>query len=206
MRLGWVGSRYRLWTLANLAVAVSYLLIGALVLWLGRATGVAIPLWPSAGLAFVCLLRWGPVLLPGVMAGALVINGLDLASYGYSPGQLALLSATPTAGSSLQALCGAWMVRRWVGSRPLLTRPREIILFLGMGGPLSCVIAPAVGVTTLVLGGFLPPGDSFVEALVWWVGDSIGVIVFAPLLLMALPGKLRIGAVDAGWWDCPPCC
>jgi CHASE1-domain containing sensor protein len=189
MRLGGAGARLGLWTLANLMLAVCYLLAGALVVWLGRVSGIAIPLWPAAGLAFVCLLRWGVALLPGVLAGALVINVLDLASGGWSLGHLAFLSAIPAAGSALQALAGAWMVQRWVGTSPILSKPREIILFIGMGGPLSCVIAPALGVTTLVLGGVLSSGDAMREALVWWVGDSIGVIVFAPLLLMSLPGQ-----------------
>lgn len=176
------------WTLANLAVGFSYVLTSAPILWLDRLSGLAVPLWPAAGLAFVCLLRWGTPVLPGVMAGALVINLLDLASRGWSTGQWALLSAIPAAGSSLQALAAAWMVARWVGPRPSLSKLRDILLFLGIAGPLSCVIAPALGIPTQVLVGDLMWADAWREALLWWFGDSISVIIFAPLLLLMLPG------------------
>jgi CHASE1-domain containing sensor protein len=181
-----------MWTLANLAVAFCYLLSGGLILKLGQVFAIEIPLRPEAGLAFVCVLRWGAPLLPGVMAGALVINLLDLASAGLSPGQLALLSSISASGSSLQALAAAWLVHRWLGPSPSLSKSRSITLFLGMAGPISCLIAAAVGATTLVLGGVLSSQDGIQRALVWWVGDSIGVIVFAPLLLMALPSQAAI--------------
>lgn len=189
MRRGWVGSGLGYWTLANLAVAVSYVLTAGLTLWLGRVFGMEIPLRPEAGLAFVGVLRWGAPLLPGVMVGALVSAVPDLPPGVWSPGHLALFSPLPAAGSTLQALAGAWMVDRWVGARPSLSKPREIILFLGMAGPLSCVIAAATGVTTLVLGGGLSWQVGINAGLLRWVGDSMGVIVFAPLLLMAVPSQ-----------------
>lgn len=177
------------WTLANLAVAFGYILTSSSVLWLDRLSGLALPPSPAAGLAFVCLLRWGTPVLPGVMAGALVFNLLDLASRGWSMGQWALLSAIPAAGSSLQALVAAWLVARWVGPRPSLSKLRDILLFLGIAGPLSCVIAPALGIPTQVLGGELAWADAWRAALLWWFGDSISVIIFAPLLLLMLPGQ-----------------
>ena len=198
MKGRWGGSGLRSWTLANLAVAVCYVLSSALVLGLDRFSGMATPLWPAAGLAFVCLLRRGTPLLPGVMVGALGINLLDLTSRSWLPGHLVLLSAIPAAASSLQALAGAAMVARWLGPRPSLSTLREILLFMGIGGPLSCVIAPALGVPTLALGGVLPWAEAWREALRWWVGDSIGVIIFAPLLLMVLPGQETIWRAR-GW-------
>ncbi len=178
--------------MANLALAVCYALTAGLTLWLGRVFGMEIPLRPEAGLAFVGFLRWGAWLLPGVMAGALVSAVPGLPAGFWPPGHQALFSAIPAAASTLQALAGAWMVQRWVGARPSLSKPREIILFLGMAGPLSCVIGATVGVTTLVLGGVLSWQEAINAALLRWVGDSMGVIVFAPLLLMAVPSQAAI--------------
>ena len=189
MRRGWVGSGLGYWTLANLAVAVCYVLTAGLILGLGRVFGMEIPLRPEAGLAFVGVLRWGAPLLPGIMAGALVSAVPELPAGVWSPGHLALFSALPAAASTLQALAGAWMVDRWVGASASLSKPREIILFLGMAGPLSCVMA---AVTTLVLGGGLSWQEGISAALLRWVGDSMGVIVFAPLLLMAVPSQAAI--------------
>jgi hypothetical protein len=40
------------------------------------------------------------------------------------------------------------------------------------------------GVTSLLLGGVIQPVDYLFHWWTWWVGDSIGVITFAPLILI----------------------
>ncbi|MGH8569657.1 MAG: CHASE domain-containing protein, partial [Gammaproteobacteria bacterium] len=51
---------------------------------------------------------------------------------------------------------------------------------------MSCGIAATVGASTLWLAG-LVPGPSFFESwCTWWVGDTLGVLIFAPLVLIAI--------------------
>ena len=202
MKRRWAGSGLRSWTLANLAVAVCYVLSCALILGLDRFFGMDIPLRPAAGLAFVCVLRRGAPLLPGIMAGALVIDVLDLTSRRWSPGHLALFSALPAAASSLQALACAAMVDRWLVRVPSSsTAPGDHPVHWGSAGPLSRVIAMALGVTTLALGGGSAVGrkPGSVRRCVRWVGDSIGVIIFAPLLpTAAAESRHDLARLDAG--------
>src|SRR5690606_19935193 len=61
---------------------------------------------------------------------------------------------------------------------------RDIALVLLLGGPLACLIAATVGVSALVLSGAVPVSEAVYNWLTWWVGDTIGVMVFAPILLL----------------------
>ncbi|MDC6167161.1 MASE1 domain-containing protein [Paucibacter sp. XJ19-41] len=55
------------------------------------------------------------------------------------------------AGAMLQALFGAWAVKRGVGQPLLLSEPRDLARFLALGAGFACVISPTVGSLVLYL-------------------------------------------------------
>ena len=63
------------------------------------------------------------------------------------------------------------------------------MLTLALGGLLATTIAPTIGVAAQLTTGILSTGQAAFGWLTWWVGDAIGVIVFAPLVLMFLPSQ-----------------
>ncbi|MFM7550622.1 MAG: hypothetical protein ACKO8I_17520 [Cyanobacteriota bacterium] len=110
-------------------------------------------------------------------------------------------------GAIAAAWLGALLVWRWLGSRPALMRPGGIVAFLLLTGHTAC--GAGVALQTLVplgLGmGLGLPGEALRELLVRWSAQSIGVVVFAPLVLMLLPAQADLWVGGAGWWRCPPC-
>jgi integral membrane sensor domain MASE1 len=88
------------------------------------------------------------------------------------------------AGAALQAVVGTGMIRRWVGFPSLLDREKDVGAFLALGGPLSCLINAAIGVTTLSVCGLIPWAMFFLSWWTWWVGDTIGVLIVTPLVLI----------------------
>ncbi|MFP3398472.1 MASE1 domain-containing protein, partial [Brevibacterium sp. SIMBA_078] len=54
---------------------------------------------------------------------------------------------------------------------------------LVIGGPLCCVIAAGAGTSLLVLNHFISTSDVISTFITWWIGDSIGVLIFTPLVL-----------------------
>jgi signal transduction histidine kinase/CHASE1-domain containing sensor protein len=74
-------------------------------------------------------------------------------------------------------------VRRWVGFPSPLTRARDIVIFLLLGGPLSCLVGATVGVTTLAVSGQISWSLFIMTWWTWWVGDSLGVFITTPLVL-----------------------
>ncbi len=165
-------------------IALSYALLGGFGLMLAVGPGYASPIFPAAGLSLVAVLCFGGRALPGVWLGSVVMNVTVALLHGsLSPATtaVALLIAT---GSTTQAWVGSWLVKRWQTSDwRKLEREFDACIFLLLGGVLSCLLSPAVGVTGLYAAGVIKPGDYIFSYWNWYVGDTLGVLIFAPLLL-----------------------
>ncbi len=169
-----------------LLVAVGYYLSGRLGLLLAIPPGYATAVWPASGIALAATLLLGRNATAGVFAGSFAVNisnGLDTTSW------YALLQALPVpvtigAGAAAQALVGAMLIERFVGYRNLLVQELQVVWMLALGGPLACLINAIIGVGTLYLAGLIPADNVLFNWWTWWVGDSIGVLVFAPLVLI----------------------
>jgi two-component system, sensor histidine kinase and response regulator len=74
---------------------------------------------------------------------------------------------------------------------------------MALGGAVSCLVSATVGVTMLCWGGFAPWSAYAQVWLTWWLGDTAGVFVVAPLLLV-----WRRAAVSLRWngWLEAACC
>lgn len=89
-----------------------------------------------------------------------------------------------------QAVVGAELVRRFVGYPNPFDAERDVVRLLLLGGPVACVVSASCGILTLFSAGFVQTAAMPFNWFTWWVGDTIGVLVFAPLLL-AIFGEPR---------------
>ncbi len=184
----------RSWTTAALqgaAVALGYLVAGKASLLLAIPPGYASAIWPSAGIALGALLLLGLRYWPAVWLGSFLTNlaiSFDPHSGASVLGML-LPAASIGAGAAMQAVVGAALIRRYIGLPLLLSREWQILLFFVLAGPLACLINPTVGVSTLWFGGAIPTQSLAYHWWTWWIGDSIGAILFAPLMLMWFGGQ-----------------
>ncbi len=184
-----------LWAQARIALATAfaYAAVGALALMLAGPPGYASPLYPSAGIALAAALTFGRAALPGVLLGSFVVNaGLGLLRHqsGLALLQLPLLIAF---GAMLQAGVGAALVRRFVGPVVVLDAPRDIALAGLLGGLLACTISPSIATPALLFAGAVPASNALTNWLTWWSGDTLGVLIAAPLVLTV------IGQPAADW-------
>jgi signal transduction histidine kinase len=165
------------------AVALGYYMAGRLGLLLAIPPGYATAVSPAAGLALAAVLLGGPRAAAGVWLGSLLLNG-GHAFATSAPLTSLIVPAIVAAGAAAQALLGAYLIRRFVGSANLLTQELDVVRTLLLGGPLACLVNAVVGVTALWLAGDLSGAAIWLNLWTWWVGDSIGVLVFAPLILV----------------------
>lgn len=156
-------------TLAYLAAAQAGLLFAVI----GRTVTLA---WLPSGIALVAVLIYGYRVAPGIALGAFLANawtGLPL-----------LLAASIATGNTLEACAGAWLLQRLARFQNTLERRRDIFAMFLLAAVCSTAISALVGATTLSLGGMLAV-DGYASAWVtWWLGDMMGVLVVAPLLLV----------------------
>ncbi|HET8541096.1 MAG TPA: MASE1 domain-containing protein [Anaeromyxobacter sp.] len=158
-----------------LAVGAAYAVVGRLGLAIAPVHLFASLVWAPTGIALAVLLRRGLHWWPGVALGAFLVN-----AWTGAPAAVALGIGL---GNTLEAVSGAYLVRRAAKDRWSLERPRDILVFIVLGALLSTIVSATVGVASLAAAGLVPPADLLETWRVWWLGDAAGALVIGPLLL-----------------------
>ncbi|MES2889658.1 MAG: CHASE domain-containing protein [Pseudomonadota bacterium] len=182
-----------------LLTALGYALTGALGLMLVAVPGQPTPLYPAAGVALACVLVWGRRVAPMVLLMSFLLN-LALVPFTLS-WQGVLTAFFISLGAALQALCGAWLVKRFVRHPLTLSEPRDVALFFLLGAVLACLISATTGTLTLHRAGSLADWEQGVSWITWWTGDALGVMLGAPITLSLIglprhewrPRRLSVG-------------
>lgn len=173
------------WLGSMALAAVAYYVGGRLGLMLAIPPGYATAVWPGSGVALAALLLGGLRCWPGVWLGSFLINvPTGFAAADFSTLQSLAVPLAIATGATLQAILGERLIRRFVGSHEILDAETEVISLLFLGGPVACLANAVVGVAALHLAGKIDVDGIAVNVATWWVGDTIGVIIFTPLILM----------------------
>lgn len=163
--------------LAATAVVVLVYLAGArLGLQLAFANRNVTTVWPPTGVAVAALVLLGLRFWPAVSVGAMLANLMN----GAAPDTAAMISI----GNTVAPLVAALLLSRVLKMRTELDRVRDVVVLMLVGGLLSMAVSATLGVAALVLGGALASAQYGQTWLTWWIGDSMGVILLAPLLLV----------------------
>jgi len=174
-------------------VMVAYAALGALTLSVGQSAGLASPVWPAAGLAFAAVYAWGWRLMPAVLLGSLLSNTVTLLRQESLSSDALIAAAVVALGAAIQAWFAATIVKGAVGPDAALARGREIITFLLLAGPVGSLVNASVATVAQVTAGLISFDRAWTVWGLWWAGDAIGTIIFAPLVLMMIPSQ------DAVW-------
>jgi two-component system sensor kinase FixL len=152
-----------------------YFIAGKFGLMLASLHASASPVWPPAGIALAALLLLGYRAWPAIFVGAFLVN---VTTAGNVATSLAIAS-----GNTLEALCGAWLVNRFAGGTTAFDRPQGVVKF-ALAAVVSTIISPVFGVTSLALGGFVDWANFGAIWLTWWLGDTTGDLLIAPLIIL----------------------
>lgn len=167
-----------------IAIATAYCVSGKLGLMLAIPPGYATAVFPASGIALAALLVFGSARWPGVWLGSFVMNLWVAYSHQDALSSTAIIIAAFLAtGASLQALSGAWLVRKVLGDDTRFSDEKSIAALLFLGGVCSCVVAATFGVTTLYSAGVVPSTDFATNWITWWIGDVLGVLTVTPVAL-----------------------
>src|SRR5438105_1660282 len=167
-----------------------YFIAGKLGLKLAFLHASASPVWPPAGIALAALVLLGYRVWPAIFVGAFLVNATTAGNIATSLGI--------AAGNTLEAVCGAWLVNRFAGGTRVFDRAQDVFKF-ALAAMLSALVSPSIGVTTLALGGFAAWANYGPIWTTWWLGDSAGDLVVAPLILLwSIPSTQRWSRRDAG--------
>src|SRR6266508_5427018 len=152
-----------------------YFIAGKFGLMLASLHASASPVWPPAGIALAALLVLGYRAWPAIFVGAFLVN---VTTAGNVATSLAVAS-----GNTLEAVCGAWLVNRFAGGTTVFDRPQGVFKF-ALAAMVSTIISPVFGVTSLAVARFADWTNYGAIWLTWWLGDTTGDLLIAPLIIL----------------------
>ena len=173
-----------------LLVALAYFTAARLGYAFAVGSGT-VTLWPPSGVTLALLLlsprgRWREIVAGG-LAGSIAS---DLISQ-YSVA-LALYAAAANVGESLAA---ALFLQWWIGPTVTLSTVRGV---LGLAVGAVCAVnalTAVIGAGVLVFGFNMPFSRAWFN---WWIGDGLGMLIVAPLLLTVAHARPRERRIHAG--------
>jgi signal transduction histidine kinase len=185
---------------ARMAVlAVAYFAVGKTSLLLAHLHASASPVWPATGVALAALLLWEIGLWPAIFVGAFLVNVTLWQDA--SAGTRILQAAGIAVGNTLEAVAGAWLVSRFAHGRKAFLRANDVFRFVFFAGMVSTAISATIGTGTLTAAGLLGKQIYGTAWVTWWLGDMVGAVLFAPLILIwAVDRRVQFGlnrAVEA---------
>ena len=191
----------RAWLVPFGLTALVYFLAGLLGLQLSIPPGYASPLFPAAGIALVSVLLYGWRMAGAVAIGAYAVNLTLAASRGTVGLTEFALPLAMAAGAALQAMAGAWLVRRHVRQPLVLAEARDIGMFFALGAVAACTISASAAHGAMVALGMVPTSELALSWFTWWAGDALGTLIAAPIALTLLgrprsewqPRRLTVG-------------
>jgi diguanylate cyclase (GGDEF)-like protein len=175
--------------LKQVGLSAAYATAGSLGLLLAFAHPSASPVWAPTGIAIAAGLRWGRIAWPAVFVGAFLVNITTAGTM--------LTSLAIAGGNTLEAVVGAYLVARFANGERAFEKARSAFAFVVLAAGVAPVVASTIGVTSLALGGFVPSGALWGTWITWWLGDSVGVLIVCPaILLMTATPRIRLGAAE----------
>jgi MASE1/CHASE domain len=165
-------------------LTVVYTLSGKLGLMLAVPPGYASPIFPAAGIAVTAMLIGGRATLPWTFFGSFLLNLWAGNSLSHRLDATCVAVASNIAAASmLQAAIGGTMLRRAIGYPAPLDNGRDLARFLLLS-PVCCLTSATLSLTGLSVLGVVGRSDLARSWVSWWIGDTLGVLVVLPLMLV----------------------
>ena len=164
-----------------LIVVLAYFVTGKLGLLVPYVGSNITLIWLPSGISVAALLCWGYRYWPAILLGGLAVNlTSDL------PPELAIIISTVC---TLAPLLTAWMLNIFK-FRIQLKRLRDM-LWLIISACIGMTISASGGVAGLVYFGTDGIHDWHLPWLIWWLGDTLGVLLALPILLSISSYELK---------------
>jgi signal transduction histidine kinase len=151
------------------------------------------PVWPPTGIGLAALLLLGYRYWPGITLGVLLGSLLTGAPFDLAVGM--------SIGNTLEALVAVYLLKRIVSFHHEIDRIQDVVGLVLIS--LVCTtIGASLGTTTLMITGDAEWQYFWAIWITWWIGDLLGALVVAPVLLTwsVLPkvGLHRRGYLEGG--------
>ena len=133
------------------------------------------PIWPAAGVAVAAVLMWDIQIAPAIALAAFLVNFLTPVP--------TFASIAIGLGNAASAVVAGYLLKRFSDFDISLPRLRDVLKLVTVAAVLATALAASVGVTALTLVHTKAWASYGSAWRIWWLGDAMGVLIVAPLLL-----------------------
>jgi PAS domain S-box-containing protein len=170
--------------LACLLLSVAYVVAGRAGLLLSVSPGYATAVFLPAGFAVAGMYLGGPFTLVGTFFGSFVLNvWVGSLIRGQFDSADITTGAVIAFASAAQAAAGGTLLRRAIGHASSLDMPRDLLYFLLLT-PIFCLTSATLSVAGIWAVSGVKPFDILANWTIWWVGDTLGVVVGLPVVMV----------------------
>jgi len=141
------------------------------------------PVWPAYGIALAAILICGYQIFPAVASAAFFVAFL-------SP-EPALTALGQAAGATLAALTGTFLLRRVANFDNSISRLRDALALVLLGGLVSAMVSASIGTLVLRASQVHPYSGLASAWLIYWLGDCTGALLLTPVVL-TIPSLFKI--------------
>ena len=164
-------------------VVLAYFITAKLGLMVPYKESVATIMWLPTGVAVGAIMRWGNISLPAIYLAVVMVE--------YSAGLPLLTSLTIAITNTAAPYLTAYLLKISQFNYSLI-KQRDIALMIG-AALVGMVISATGGIAALYYSGLMTDNIARVW-FVWWVGDTVGVLLALPLVLNISKQKPHINA------------
>lgn len=165
-----------------LLVAFAYFLTAKLGLMVPYKESIVTLIWLPSGIAAGAIMRWGKIALPAIFLAAFLVEislGLSISS-----------SAGIASGNTLAPFICAFLLQKFQFNHALI-KQRDIALLIGAAA-IGMLASATGGTLTLYLNQLVTNDQISKVWFLWWVGDTVGVLLALPLVLNIHRKSLKI--------------
>lgn len=130
--------------------------------------------WPPTGIAIAVLILYGKKAWPAVLIGAFLTN--------ITTNETVPVALMVAIGNTLEVLVAKYLLDK-VSFNKSFNTVLDVVKFMFLGAIIPSIISAAIGTSTLFFGGNIGLNMYTITFVTWVLGDAIGAIIFAPIIL-----------------------
>ena len=165
-----------------LLVVLAYFLTAKLGLMVPYKESMATLIWLPSGIAVGAIMRWGKISLPAIFIAAFFVY--------LSVGLTFITAISIACGNTVAPYLTAYLLQKFHFNHALV-KQRDIGLMFGLAS-LGMLISATGGTLTLFSTGSISLDQIARVWFVWWIGDTVGVLLALPLALNISKQNLHI--------------
>ncbi|MEG3988865.1 ATP-binding protein [Microcoleus sp. S28C3] len=184
------------WWLQVLIISIVYPLICWLLTNNHKISSITIippylsPVWPGTGWMFATLLEWGYSRWLGIFMGQLIAT---LIMWPISPSLLwsAIFNSISV---TIWNLLAVFVIRRLTRTKFPFNEVSHVVIFIAVSFLGVSLPNAFIGTCSFTYQKFVPLSDFIKTFTGWWIGDSIGILLLTPFLLICCLKKQKFYA------------